>query len=221
MWLIRSVLTYTCNSEERVCTSIVLQFLAVFVQNISVLKLWQRSPLMLSTITHSLHPVHVHCLPNHTWPTQFKYAYPVCSYSMHLARHTQASSWHEVQHASCWLLLCYSYQTDLMLYIRHQYSSMLCIKHQLLWLRAMRKQEPINTAQCCASGNIWLNIIVSCMNNYGSVLCIHGSWLFIRHQYVDQCCASCINMVPVSWSERGWFTSAIANSMAVLPVQYA
>ena len=62
----------------------------------------------------------------------------MCTYSMHLARHTWASSWHAVQHA----LSCYKHpaascsaiciKLAQCLYIRHQCGSMLCVKDGLV-----------------------------------------------------------------------------------------
>ena len=86
-------------------------------------------------------------------------------------KHTKTSSWHAVQHASSWLLLCYAsiqlpldllfvsswlnaikhqymYVAQCCVYIRHQYGYALCI----------------NMTQCCAS----------CikMARFGSIICI-------------------------------------------------
>ena len=94
-----------------------MHLLSVWVNSVHQASLW-RNNLWLNAVQASIYGLMLCC-------------------SMHLARHSQVSSWHAVEHALSWCsatsikLLCYSYQAGSMLCIRHQYGSILCIKHQL------------------------------------------------------------------------------------------
>ena len=112
-----------------------------FVQNASVLELWQWSLLMPSTMT----PFCTYCActlfakPHLACPVQICVPCPIYCCSMHLFNQAHPGvKLASRQHASSWLLLCYSYQAGSMLCISHQYDSMLCIMHQyssVLWIR--------------------------------------------------------------------------------------
>ena len=150
-----------------------------FVRNASVLKLWQRLPLMPSTTM----PFCTSCAnalfakPHLACPVQICIPCPIYCCSMPLARHAQASDWHAVEHAALALL-------------QHQAGSvaLLCVRIRLAQCCA----SGINMAQCMLhikqkkinySSMLWirhsfgLNIVASCIRNCDSILCIYDSML--------------------------------------------
>ena len=103
-------------------------------------------------------------------------------------------------------------QFGLIICIMHSHGSVQCIMHKIIllidelywwiWLNYthsidVHQASIVSITQCCASGiNMAVHIMLQYI--YGSMLCIHSSMMYIRHQYglyqacihVTQCCAS-------------------------------
>ena len=148
---------------------------------------------------HSVNPAHAHCSPNHNLRAHM-HAVQICvPCSIYCCRHARASSWHAVEHASSWLLLCYKHQAAL-LFVS---GCLNAVHHASIWLNAVHSTS-MGQYRCIM--HAWLWCYASIAQCYQASIC--SSLLCIRHQYscascmnnMVQCCGSGINMAQCSAS---------------------